>query len=131
MIESSAYSAFFKKISGLNLLPVSYPNINFEPEESFIEVDIINSRPKTLSTCGGKTRYTWILQVNIYIRENQGAIKSIEYAEQVKANIPFNTVLSENGFNFKTINAGEIIPYFQSESGWFITPVQFRFTAIY
>lgn len=130
-MESNALIALFKHVAGLNILPVYFPNVtrdtsgNTDPQNNHARVQVINTTPQTLTISTGKSRYTWILQVDIYCRAGTGIIQAMNYAEQYKDGLPFGSNLVEGGDTFKTITAGEIIPYMQDEA-WVIIPVQFR-----
>lgn len=127
-MEAEALKAFFTLINNMGVLPVYWPNVNVEnPDSSHLRVTVFPVSPELLTT-QGKTKNEWILQVSIYVRTGIGSIVPAQYADTIKAGIPFNTVLQSDNYKFQTTRTGAALPLVDSsDKAWSFMPIQFRF----
>lgn len=89
------------------------------------------AEPETLELCSGGSRYQWIAQVSIYMRDGSGAGLFLSHIKAVCEAFPFNTKLSLNGFNFQTTKQPYAANVIAGSSGWIFRPVQIRFQLIH
>ncbi len=131
-MESEALQALFAHVSSLPTVPVYWPNVSdqasSQPTGDHYRVSILRPDPDTFGMCGEST-YMWILQVAIYIRDGVGSIKAAEFADAIRAALPFDTRLVTANHVFKTTEVCNVISPLRVD-GWYITPVQCRFITI-
>ena len=133
-MEADLLQAVFAKVKavadGLSL-PCYWPNVapQSAPVSTHLRVSVLPTTPQVLTICGGGSRYRWILQVAIWVRDGAGAIVPAQYIDSIRSAIPYNTILTSS-HGFKSIAAGEVLPAIAAD-GWYSTPVQFRFQTVY
>ena len=133
-MEADLLQAAFAKVKaiadGLHL-PCYWPNVSplFAPVNTQLRVSVLPTTPQVLTICSGGSRYQWILQVAVWVRDGVGAVVPAQYIDSIRSAIPYNTVLTSS-HGFKSIAAGEVLPAIAAD-GWYSTPVQFRFQTVY
>lgn len=124
-MEEHALRAMFNHVNGLNILPVSKPNIADVFEDSHIRLSLLPVPSESLSACSNRSKYGWILQASVYVRDGIGAIKPLKFAQQLKDTTPKGFVFTSGGFNYHTEKQGDLSPAVQSD-GWYTIHVSFR-----
>jgi len=132
-VESEIRKAAFQHVNTLAAglgLPVYWPNVkvNGEPANQHIRVSVMTVEPDVLTTEGG-TKYQWILQLSVYVRDGVGEIAATDYASSLQAGLPFNTKLQSINYQYQTTKPGQVISPLKTD-GWYIVPVQFRLQTI-
>lgn len=133
-MEADCRNALYTKVSSIASslsLPVYYENSRSLDREAgnHLRASVNNLSAEQLTVCGTGAAHTWLLQINIYVRDGVGSIDPAGYADSICAELPVNTELSYNGKKFKVIDPGDVRPGIQSE-GWFFIPVYFTFMRI-
>ena len=133
-MEADLLQAVFTKIKTVadSLdLPCYWPNVapQSAPVSTHLRVSVLPTTPQVLTICSGGSRYQWILQVAIWVRDGVGTVAPAQHIDSIRSAIPYNTVLTSS-HGFKSIAAGEVLPTIAAD-GWYSTPVQFRLQTVY
>ncbi len=133
-MEADLLNAAFAKVKavadGLSL-PCYWPNVALptSPANVHLRISVLPTTPQVLTICSGGSRYQWILQVAIWVRDGVGIVAPAQHIDSIRSAIPYNTVLTSS-HGFKSIAAGEVLPAIAAD-GWYSTPVQFRLQTVY
>jgi hypothetical protein len=119
----------YRLVDGLGILPVYFANIEAgDVENEHIRVSIMPTSPEEITLCDGN-KWTWILQIAVYVRDGVGEIKAAQYVDSIRAAITKNMSITENSRTFTVANSGERIPPV-IDGGWYFTPLQYRIRRI-
>ena len=134
-MEAELLKAVFaqvKAVADALALPCYWPNVapQSAPANTHLRVTVLPTAPQVLTICSGGSRYQWILQVAVWVRDGVGVVIPAQYIDNIRSAIPYNTAVLTNSHSFKSITAGEVLPAVAAD-GWYSTPVQFRFQTIY
>ena len=89
------------------------------------------TEPDVLELCNGGSRYQWIAQVSIYLRDGNGAGVFLPHIKAISDAFPFNTRLSAHSFNFQTTKPPYASALVAGANGWFFRPVNLRLQLIH
>lgn len=137
-MEAEALKAMFDHVESLDILPTWFPNIetdnkgNESPKDNHFRVYILPvNTNSTLSVCGSKTRYRWLMQINVHVRDGVGSIKAAEYIDLLRAGtIPNSYLSTSSDKKFRIVGAANLSSPSNS-NGWFSYPVTFTIESIY
>ncbi len=134
-MEAELLKAVFaqvKAVADALALPCYWPNVapQSAPANTHLRVTVLPTAPQVLTICSGSSRYQWILQVAVWVRDGVGVVIPAQYIDSIRSAIPYNTVLMNGGLGFKSVTTGEVLPAVAAD-GWYSTPVQFRFQIVY
>ncbi len=129
---SEAFEAFMAHVASFATVPVYWPNVSDDligpPKSDHFRVSVLPVDPEGVDTCGG-SRYTWILQVSVFVRDGVGMVKPARLVDEIRAATPDGLRLTSNNYVFQTIAQCREAPPLH-EGGWCITPVQCRFITL-
>lgn len=87
--------------------------------------------PEVLELCNGGSRYIWIAQIAVYMRDGQGALVFDSHLEALRTALPYNTTFLVDNFTFKTTKPIYAASPVTGSSGWVFRPVQCRIQTIH
>jgi hypothetical protein len=129
MSTENIFTAILDRIENAVGLPeVVMPNISGDPEGEHLRVAII---PATTSAVAISTtdRFSGILQVSVVVRDDTGAIRASEIADDVLALFPRNTEMVQGGDLIRIDTTGSVAAPIQG-NGWYSLPVSIIYTLI-
>ena len=129
-VRDAAFTAVSTLANGLGLA-VYWPNVAVPDDtaDEHIRVSVISTQPDSTNICSAESRYQWILQLSIYVRDGVGEILPAQHADNVKSGLPFGTVLSGGGHEFRVNRTAEVFSAINYDA-WLVVPVQFRLETI-
>ena len=130
-IRNQAYTLAGNIADGMGF-PLYYPNVSVpeNPANEHLRVRMISTEPDSTNICSGESRYQWILQISVYVRDDVGEIIPMEYADSIKSQLPFGTLLSGADSQYRVNRTGNVISPVVVD-GWLFIPIQFRLETIY
>ena len=119
-----------KAFAAANNMPVSEPNISFDPKAVagtfYLKVFALPSEPEVFGVNNGESRYGWTLQASIYARDGIGEIKSQRYAEELRTDVfPIFTQMVGDNHKFKVVKPASPAEAVQM-GAWYSVPIRFR-----
>lgn len=129
-VRNKAYTLSGNIASDMGL-PVYYPNVSVpeNPANEHLRVRMESTEPDSTVICSGAARYQWILQISVYVRDDVGEIVPMQYADDIKSQLPFGTVLSGDDSDYRVNRTGNVISPVAVD-GWLFIPIQFRLETI-
>ena len=114
-------------------LSVQYPNYAFTlptaADAKYLSIYELPTSPSVHSVCG-ESRFRWILQVSIVVRDGLGEVMPLEYADKIRDDVfPVNSELEGGAHRFVVLTPPTPAPPVQLE-GWFSIPVRFTVQTI-
>lgn len=112
-------------------LPIFAPNTAKEekPKDTHLRISILPVTPAVISITKGCSVYEWVLQVNIYVRDDEGDAVPSNLIGKLRAAFPYAHKFAGANHSFqvfKPANARPPVPV----DGWYLTPIQFRIRTI-
>ena len=89
------------------------------------------TEPDVLELCNGGSRYQWIAQVSIYMRDGVGSGVFLPHIKALNEVFPYNTQLSKNGLTFQSTRQPYAAQIAAGGNGWFFRPVSIRLQLIH
>lgn len=115
-------------------IPAAFPNESFIPgnRELYIEAATIPTSPEVLTVKSGGSRYTWLCQISIYVRDDNGEILPLAVADKIRVAFPVTRKLTGANHVFTVVTPPAPVPPVDSQrDGWFLIPVRFRVQTIH
>ena len=127
-MEAQLKQVFFdtiKRFAAYENLKVHYPNKNFKTIglDRYLKLAVLPVDPKILTLRGG-SEYMWLLQVSIYMVDNDGTIPSDRIIGSLRNLFPVTTKLTGGEYEFQIIGPANVAPLIEMV-GWSFIPVQF------
>lgn len=137
-VETSILSALNAQLAALTFspaIPVSYPNVTFNPPTpsqtaKYLRVTHLpaDTFPQGISF-DDANKYTGIYQVDLFTGNNFGEPSAIAIAEQIIAQFKRGTKLVKNNFTIEILDPPSRLPYVQDVSGsWWMLPIRIVYT---
>lgn len=112
-----------------NDIDVTYPNRKYTPsDEPYLKLDVLPITPDTFGVTTGCSKYQWIFQVSVFVKDGKGEYKPLAIADTLRDAFPF-------GFKFigsreyQVTRPADVKPPVRVP-GWFATPIHFRIQTI-
>lgn len=110
-------------------IAVAYENKKFEPGvDAYLELQIFPVSPELFGVTTGWSRYQWIFQVSVFVRDGVGAYKSSAIVDQLRAAFPYAHKFSGDR-EYQVSRPADSKPPVRVK-GWYATPVHFRVQTI-
>lgn len=116
-------------------LPLAVPNRSFNPpvagrDEAYLAAILLDTPPDTRGICNGWARYTWLLQVSIYVRDGLGGGRARGILDRLRASLHPPMRLTSTSHTFVVTRAPAAATTVSGD-GWVMTPVTIRIEAVH
>ena len=104
---------------------MALPNRHFDPaaHEKYLRASLLPANPEVIGLCEGTSRYVWLFQISIIVRDGIGEPAGL--IDALRALLPFGDVLDNGTHRFQVMAPPSAIPPVPLE-GWYSLPVQTR-----
>lgn len=129
MSIENIFTAILDRIENAAGLPeVVMPNTSGDPSGEHLRVSIIpaTTSPVAISTTD---RLSGIIQISVVVRDDTGAIRASDIADDVLALFPRNTEMVQGGDLIRINTTGSVAAPLQG-NGWYSIPVSIPYTLI-
>lgn len=112
-----------------NDIEVAYPNQKYEPTvDKYLKLDVLPIAPDTFGVTNGWSKYQWIFQVSVFVKDGVGEYKPLAIADALRESFPY-------GFKFIGQREYQVTRPADVKSpvrvkGWLAYPVLFRIQTI-
>ena len=105
--------------------PVALPNRHFNPEDTdkYLRASILPADPEVIGLCEGVSRYVWLFQISIIVRDGVGEPASM--IDAMRSLFSFGEELTTENHSFQVMKPPAAISPVPLD-GWYSTPVQHR-----
>lgn len=130
MIYENATKAIFDHIHGASYLPkVFYPNVDGDPSDDHLIVDILFGNTQTIGL-NSTNQNKGIINVLVRVETGKGQVRAMQIVDDVLTLFQRNTVISNNDVTVRIDLQGYISPPLPN-NGWFTVPVTIPYNIIF
>lgn len=112
-------NAFLDKFELEDILPISYPNVDYDGDKPYMKIDIIPAQTQSLGF-SSIDRWSGICQASVVVDASLGAITVSDYVDSIIEAFPRPTRISSGDTSVKIDVTGWSSPAIQGTDGYMI-----------
>ena len=128
-MESELRRALYSAIASFAAdegLPVAYPNVAFDPSgNEHLRVSTLPVPPEVRGITNGWSRYVWLLQVGVHVRDGVGEIAALARIDALRAAFPHRREFTADAHRFLIVAPAAVAPPVALD-GWLLVPATLR-----